>query len=167
MHQAALLLGLLVLAVAAGTVNAGLAEQPPGSVVCHNGAQLAAALADPGVDTALLPSDVVLRDDDWATLRTPVARDRNFTILGTAQRLVTLDFNFVRRKMLMANGTTLILRRLVVMNEKTSGDFQASEVELFLPLPAGHRSLIWLDQGALVTPICLPIEEGRCVCKLK
>ncbi|KXZ50623.1 hypothetical protein GPECTOR_15g306 [Gonium pectorale] len=96
----AFLLTILVVAAAAGLLRAELAEQPRlESVVCRNGAQLAAALADPGVGTALLPTDMVLKDDDWASLKTPVTVKRNFTIMGTAaERLVKLDFNFVRHK---------------------------------------------------------------------
>ena len=65
-----------------------------------NGSELAAALSNPRVDTALLPVDVVFTNSDWPPDATiPIVIRRNFTIQGIkTSRLVTLDLGYMRHK---------------------------------------------------------------------
>ncbi|KXZ43305.1 hypothetical protein GPECTOR_95g694 [Gonium pectorale] len=130
------------------------------TVVCHNGVELAAAWADASVDTALLPGDVLVQDEDWAGYALPVIRSTNLTILGTAGRMPTLDFNYVEKKAMLTNGTTLTLRRVVVLGTQDSVFVRDVDLDLLWPLPAGQQAVLWLDGGAIVTPICKPLSEA-------
>ncbi|KXZ47196.1 hypothetical protein GPECTOR_37g202 [Gonium pectorale] len=115
-------------------------------------------MADSTVDTALLPVDIRMRNDDWNGIQTPVLLRRNFTILGTADYPVTLDLNFVKAKAQLANGTSLAFRRVVLVNIRTGSLNQAPGLDLLLPPPPpGAQALLWIDAGGLHYRACFPL----------
>ena len=71
---------------------------PRRGVECRTGADFVRILADPGVDTAYLPGDVALKEEDFADYNTTIIIRRNFTIAGVASRQVTLDLGFLKGK---------------------------------------------------------------------
>ncbi|KXZ42161.1 hypothetical protein GPECTOR_193g318 [Gonium pectorale] len=125
------------------------------TITCSSGAQLAAAMASPDVDTVFLPVDVALHNQDWDAL---VVLHHNFTVMGTAKRPVTLDMNFVRGKVRLSHGVTLAFHNLVLANFRAGSLMQSPGLDLLLPLPPGQTALIRVDRGALAFRVCFPLE---------
>ncbi|KXZ41572.1 hypothetical protein GPECTOR_385g193 [Gonium pectorale] len=132
---------------------------PPSSAatsVVTSGADLARAMSNSNIDTALLPVDLALREDDWDGISVPVVVDRNFTVQGIAQREAIIDFGFVRQKFRMGNGTVLTLRRILGVNFRSGSFVQTPGLDLMLPMPTGERAVLRLDQGAVLMRACFP-----------
>ncbi|KXZ40905.1 hypothetical protein GPECTOR_1393g606 [Gonium pectorale] len=117
-----------------------------------------AAVADSDTDTALLPVDIVLRDEDWTGIALPVVIARSLTIRGAAERPVALDLGYLRGKARLANGTTLTLSGVVLANFRSGSAFQAPGLDILLPMLPGGAALVRGVGGAMVVEACFPLD---------
>ncbi|KXZ47201.1 hypothetical protein GPECTOR_37g207 [Gonium pectorale] len=131
---------------------------PASTVVCRNGPELAAALANPSVDEALLPNDLVLKASDWAGVPVPAIVSRNLTLLGDADKAVALDLGFVRGQVRLVNGVTLTLRNIAVANYRAGSFIQAPSFDLLLPAAPGEQATILFDGGGIIFRMCFPLS---------
>ncbi|PNH08412.1 hypothetical protein TSOC_005025, partial [Tetrabaena socialis] len=128
-------------------------------VECSDGRALASALADPSVTTALLPGDCMLRDSDFSGFALPLVLRRNFTIMGSASRPVTLDLGFVSRKVRLGGGTVLTFSRVALLNYRAGSAAQAPGLDLLAPGEADEPvALLRLHEGVLSYRLCFPVE---------
>ncbi|PNH02880.1 putative serine/threonine-protein kinase [Tetrabaena socialis] len=131
-------------------------------LICSDGRALSAALADPSVTTVLLPDDCVLRDSDFSGFALPLVLRRNFTIMGSASRPVTLDLGFVGHKVRLAGGVVLTFCRVALLNYRTGSVAQAPGFDLLAPGEADDPvALVRLQECVMSYRLCFPVELMR------
>ncbi|PNH03032.1 hypothetical protein TSOC_010923, partial [Tetrabaena socialis] len=131
-------------------------------LACSDGRALAAALADSSVTTALLPVDFVLRDSDFSGLALPLDIRRNFTIMGSASRPVTLDLGFVGHKVRLGGGVLLTISRVALINYRSGSAAQAPGLDLLTPGEADEPvALLRLQDCVMSYRLCFPVDLTR------
>ncbi|KXZ46631.1 hypothetical protein GPECTOR_42g842 [Gonium pectorale] len=85
--------------------------------------------------------------------------------MGTAEHLITFDYGYCRDKIRLGNGTTLTLRRMVTINYRRIIFNRAAGAEWLAAMPPGEQAVVWSDQGGVVTPVCLPLEQAMLAAK--
>ncbi|PNH08417.1 hypothetical protein TSOC_005028 [Tetrabaena socialis] len=131
-------------------------------VVCNDGRALASALADPSTTTALLPRDCILRGSDFSGFALPLLLRRNFTVMGSASRPVTLDLGFVSRKVRLGGGVVLTFSRVALLKYRAGSLAQAPGLDLLAPGEADEpMALLRLHECVLSYRLCFPVELMR------
>ncbi|KXZ41315.1 hypothetical protein GPECTOR_560g581 [Gonium pectorale] len=129
------LLGLAVALAAAlnGPGAAGVHAREPMAlavVECRTGAELAAAIADADVGTALIPNDISMTAEDWAPHASPVRLERNLTVLGAREEVGSwpaLDLGYVKAKVVLCAGCALNFSRVVLVRSRGAPPVQPGD----------------------------------------
>ncbi|KAG2431592.1 hypothetical protein HYH02_013285 [Chlamydomonas schloesseri] len=144
-------------AVPAGGGSGG----PPSVVAVSTGAQLVAALADPGKAGVLLLNDVALSDSDFSCLGLPLPRATNFTITGSQSSAnpaiyPVLDLGFVKSKVRLEGGAVLKLERLVLRNFRATPLGQSPGFDLVASSTTEAGAMVLMQDSVMMLRICVP-----------
>ncbi|KAG2440424.1 hypothetical protein HYH02_010311 [Chlamydomonas schloesseri] len=117
------------------------------TVTVSSGAGLAAAIASPDVDVALITTDITLSDQDWDNYTLPIELNRNFTALGRAGAqglLPVVDLAAVKQKVRLHVGYTLTFKNMVLWHWRDGSSNQAPGLSLLTPTvtPPGMNGTI-------------------------
>ncbi|KXZ47202.1 hypothetical protein GPECTOR_37g208 [Gonium pectorale] len=66
-----------------------------------------------------------------------------------------------RQRVKLSNGTTLVLRHVVLVDYRAGSFTQAPGLDLMAPMPAGQSALIWFDGGGMYSAKCLPLSVSE------
>ncbi|GLI60461.1 hypothetical protein VaNZ11_002618 [Volvox africanus] len=135
---------------------------------CETGLQFAAALADQSVEDVLLMSDITLKEADWRNFSSPLKLTRNVTVRGIYENRdnwVILDISYVKNKVQLGAGVSMVLRFLVLDHWREDPLFMAPGMDLIAsgPIPERADGLYWPalipEHVALIQRTCPPAED--------